>query len=412
MPEFTPSQLDAIEKAVEYVDNFEFRRQEIFRLFGFAGSGKTTILQEIAKRMKRRAQFMAYAGKAAMVLQSKGCLGATTIHRMIYVPRGSAVKDYEENLHIWEAMPEGAEKSELGRRLEEQKQALGRPAFVLRSIHEFAKDICWICDEVSQVDRTIGEDLLSFGFPIIACGDPAQLRPVAGEGFFTNAKPDVLLTEIHRQEAGNPVLRLATAIRAGRHLNLPYGHMGDSYVVQALPPREYQNFDQVLVGMNKTRTAVNNAFRKMMKRTRVVEPGEKLICLANNYEVSVMNGSTWIVESCRPETRGRWQYYRANLRSLDMPNDTLRSVLIHTMPFLEGTSHHQQYWTPMLTGQADALVMTYGYAMTVHKAQGSQWDSVAVIDEWQRSSKDYQNWLYTAVTRAAKRVTIIRREAA
>lgn len=410
MPDFTPVQTEAIEKAVSYIDEFEFKRQEIFRLFGYAGTGKTTILQEIAARVKRRTQFMAFAGKAAMVLQTKGCAGATTIHKTIYVPRGSAIKQYQEELSIWESMPDGSEKSTLGRRLNEMKEALKRPAFVLKSIQEFPRDTAWICDEVSQVGRENGEDLLSFGFPIIACGDPAQLKPVAGEGFFTNAKPDVLLTEIHRQEAGNPVLRLATAVRRGRHLTLPYGHLGDSQIVRSLPPAEYAKFDQVLVGMNKTRRAVNNAFRKMQGRTKVLEVGEKLICLQNNYDVGVMNGSTWKVTSCRPETHGKFQYYRADLESLDMKDDYLKSILIHTMPFLEGTKHHQEYWTPMLTGKPEALVMTYGYAITVHKAQGSQWDSVALVDEWRRSDSNYQNWLYTGVTRAAKRITIVRRE--
>lgn len=410
MPEFTPMQTEAIEKAVHYADNFEFLHQEIFRLFGFAGTGKTTILQEIALRMKRRAQFMAFAGKAAMVLISKGCSNATTIHKSIYEPRGSAIKHYQEELEMWEAMPDGSEKAELGRRLEDMKVALNRPTFVLKDIREFPRDTLWVCDEVSQVDKIIGEDLLSYGFPIIACGDPAQLKPVAGEGFFTNAKPDVLLTEIHRQEAGNPVLRLATAVRNGRALTLPYGHMGDSYIVKSLPINEYAQFDQVLCGMNKTRIAVNNAFRKMMKRTRVLEEGEKIICLQNNYEVGVMNGSTWKVITAVPQTIGRFMYYRCDLMSLDMRGERLTNVLLHTMPFLEGTQHHEKFWTPMLTGQPTALVMTYGNAITVHKAQGSQWDSVVLIDEWSRSDSNYPNWLYTGITRAAKKITIVRRE--
>lgn len=411
MPEFTPEQQDAIDRAVDYVDNFELKRQEIFRLFGFAGTGKTTILQEIAKRVSRRAMFMSFAGKAAMVLQSKGCAGATTIHKSIYVPRGSAIKEYQEELAMWEAMPEGAEKTTAGKSLEERKQSLSRPAFVLKLLSEFPKETAFICDEVSQVNKEIGEDLLSFGFPVIACGDPAQLKPVAGEGFFTNAKPDILLTQIHRQEAGNPVLRLATAVRAGRALTLPYGSLGDSWIVRAMPPTQYATFDQVLCGTNKTRIAVNHAFRKMQGRTRVLEVGEKIICLQNNYEtVGVMNGSTWEVLSCEPETHGRFQYYRCNLASKDIPGDRLTRVLLHTMPFLEGTQHHQKFWTPMLTGKPEALVMTYGNAITVHKAQGSQWDSVAIIDEWSRSDSSYPNWLYTALTRAAKRVTLVRKE--
>lgn len=416
MVDYTLSQLAAIEKAVDYVDNFEFKRQEIFRLFGYAGSGKTSILKEIAKRVKRRTQFMAFAGKAAMVLATKGCEGATTIHKRIYDPRGQAIKHYQEELAIWEAMPDSADKNELGRRLEDLKQSLNRPAFVLKDIREFPRDTCFSCDEVSQVDKIIGEDMLSFGFPIIACGDPAQLKSVAGEGFFTNAKPDVLLTEIHRQAAGNPVLRLATAVRpkemggGGKALTLPYGRLGDSEIVRSLPIPEYAKFDQVLCGMNKTRIAVNNAFRKMQGRTKVLEAGEKIICLQNNYEgeVAICNGSLWVVRDAVPKTIGKFTYYWCDLESLDFKGEHVKR-LVHTMPFMEGTSHHQKFWTPMLTGRPDALVMTYGNAMTVHKFQGSQDDSIVLIDEWSKTDSNYPNWLYTGITRAAKRITIVRR---
>ncbi len=408
--EYTPSQQAAIDAAVHYVDNFEFERQEVFRLFGFAGTGKTTILKAIRDRIKRRAQFMAFAGKAAMVLASKGCDGATTIHKNCYEPRGQAIKHYQDELAMWEAMPDGGDKNELGRSLEKLKESLNRPAFILRDIREFPRDSAWFLDEVSQVNKEIGEDLLSFGFPIIACGDPAQLPPVAGEGFFTNAKPDIQLTEIHRQEAGNPVLKLATFVRQGGALRLPYGSMGDSKIVRSLSPRDYKDYDQVLCGMNKTRIAANNAFRKMDGRKKVVEVGEKLICLQNNYEVGVMNGSTWIVMEAIPLEMGRFKYYRCALKSLDFVGEILTNVLVHTMPFLEGTQHHQKFWTPMLTGRPEAVVMTYGYAITVHKAQGSQWDRIAIIDEWNRGDNHYKNWLYTAMTRAAKSMTVIRRE--
>lgn len=409
---YTPDQMAAIDAAVEYVNNFEFTRKEVFRLFGYAGTGKTTILKAIRDRITRRAMFMASAGKAAMVLRTKGCDDASTIHKRCYDPRGQAIKHYQDDLALWESMPEGYEKIELGKSLDKLKLSLNRPSFVLKDVLEFPKDSSFFLDEVSQVGRDVGEDMISFGFPIIACGDPFQLPPIQGEGFFTNAKPDILLTHIHRQEAGNAVLKLATFVRTGGALRLPYGYMDDSRVVRALPPREYREYDQVLCGFNKTRIAVNHAFRKMDGRTKVCEAGDKLICLQNNYEgdYSVMNGSTWIVESATPVTMGRFQYYRCNLMSLDFPGETLQNYLVHTMPFLEGTKHHQKFWTPMLTGRPEALVMTYGNAMTVHKAQGSQFGSVAFIDEWSRSDSKYQNHLYTGLTRAANRVTVIRRE--
>ena len=416
MVDFTAEQTDAIERGVRYFDNFEFNRQEVFRLFGAAGTGKTTLAKEIAKRTNRRVSFMAYTGKAAMVLTVKGA-NATTIHKGIFIPRGSATAAYQEELSRYDEMQDGPEKHELGRKLDSQKKALNQPVFVPKDITEFPRDTAWILDEVSMVDKFIGESVLNLGFPTIAMGDPFQLKPVAGEGFFTNAKPDVMLKAIHRQAAGNPVLRLATAIRpvsgggGGRALTLPYGSLGDSKIVRAMTPAEYAEYDQVLCGTNKTRIMANAAFRRMQKRTKVLEVGEKLICLQNNYEIAgALNGSMWKVEECRYEEKGAHKYYRCTLSSLDMPGDVLRNVQVHVMPLLEGTPLHQKFWLPAMSGNKDALVMTYGYAITVHKAQGSEWGSVALVDEWSRQDHQYVNWLYTGVTRAAKRVTIVRKE--
>ena len=416
MVDFTPEQSDAIERGVRYFDNFEFNRQEVFRLFGAAGTGKTTLAKEIAKRTGRRVMFMAFTGKAAMVLTVKGA-PASTIHKGIFIPRGSATAAYQEELSRYDEMQDGPEKHELGRKLDGQKKALNQPVFVPKDISEFPRDTAFALDEVSMVDKFIGESLLHYGFPVLAMGDPYQLKPVAGEGFFTNAKPDVLLKAIHRQAAGNPVLRLATAIRpkagggGGRALDLPYGSLGSSRIVRSMRPEEYAEYDQVLCGTNKTRIMANAAFRRMQKRTKVLEPGEKIIVLQNNYELSnVLNGSMWRVEACRFEEKGPHKYYRCNLSSLDMPGETLRNVQVHVMPLLEGTPQFQKFWLPAMTGNKDAIVATYGNAITVHKAQGSEWKSVALVDEWSKSDAQYVNWLYTGVTRASERVTIVRKE--
>ena len=409
MVNFTPEQQSAIDRGVAYLDNFEFNRQEVFRLFGPAGAGKTSLAKEIAKRTNRRVSFMAYTGKAALVLVTKGCIGAATIHKTIFVPRGSATKAYQEELSNYEGMSDGPEKNELGRKLESQKKSLNAPIFVPKDISEFPRDTAWIMDEVSMVDKFIGESALHYGFPVIALGDPYQLKPIAGEGFFTNAKPDVLLEEIHRQAAGSSVLRLATFIRKGGALKLPYGSLGESRIVRSMKPEEYADFDQVICGKNKTRIQVNHAFRRMQGRTKVLEIGEKLICLQNNYERLVMNGSMWKVETCQYEERGKHRYYKCDLSSLDMPGEVLRSAMIHVMPLLEGLPQHQKFWLPQMTGNDEALVMTYGSAITGHKSQGSEWKSVALIDEWSKEDAQYINWLYTCTTRASERITIVRK---
>ena len=77
-----------------------------------------------------------------------------------------------------------------------------------------------------MVDAELGRDLMSFGVPVLVLGDPAQLPPIQGGGFFTEAEPDMMLTEVHRQAEDNPIIRLSMDIRAGRDLDL--GRYGET----------------------------------------------------------------------------------------------------------------------------------------------------------------------------------------
>src|SRR5258707_12947253 len=87
-----------------------------------------------------------------------------------------------------------------------------------------------VIDECSMVDAELGRDLMSFGVPVLVLGDPAQLPPIQGGGFFTEAEPDVMLTEVHRQAQDGPVVRLSMEIRSGQRL-VP-GQYGASPVVR------------------------------------------------------------------------------------------------------------------------------------------------------------------------------------
>ncbi len=138
-------------------------------------------------------------------------------------------------------------------------------------------------DECSMVDGDLGNDLLSFDTPVLVLGDPAQLPPVKGGGFFTEAEPDVMLTEVHRQAADNPIVRLAMTVREGGRLE--FGTYGDSRVIprRAIDPQTVLAADQVLVGMNRTRRLYNGRIRELIGH---VDPmpavGEKLVCLRND----------------------------------------------------------------------------------------------------------------------------------
>ncbi len=147
-----------------------------------------------------------------------------------------------------------------------------------------------------MVDVNLARDLMSFGTPILALGDPAQLPPVAGEGYFTNAKPDAMLTEIHRQAKDSPVLQLATDIREGKPLK--HGAYGNSRVVPdgSLEIDEILDADQLLAGRNVTRSHHNEEIRRALGRTSdLPEICDRLVCQQNDHGLGIVNGGMFTV---------------------------------------------------------------------------------------------------------------------
>jgi len=241
------------------------RQPQIFRLFGYAGTGKTTLAKHLAEDVDGKVVFAAFTGKAALVMRRKGCAGASTIHSMIYRARESG--EETPSFELWDDAP--ASKAEL-----------------------------IVIDECSMVDAELGRDLLSFGVPVLVLGDPAQLPPIQGGGFFTGAAPDAMLTEVHRQAADDPIIHLSMAVREGRRL--APGAYGDSQVVRKdeLDPDRVLAADQVLVGRNATRRAYNARLRERREFTEALPAaGDKLVCLRNNRRKGLFNGGLWIVRS-------------------------------------------------------------------------------------------------------------------
>src|SRR5262249_42181010 len=152
---------------------------QIFRLFGYAGTGKTTLARHLAEDVDGKVAYAAFTGKAALVMRRKGCAGASTIHSLIYRPRDSG--EEAPSFELWDGAP--ASRAEL-----------------------------IVIDECSMVDPDLGRALLSFGVPVLVLGDPAQLPPIQGGGFFTDAEPDAMLTEVHRQAADDPIIHLSMAV--------------------------------------------------------------------------------------------------------------------------------------------------------------------------------------------------------
>lgn len=372
---FTPQQDEALAAVKRW---YETGTEQVFRLFGAAGTGKTTLAKFFADNVDGTTQYTAFTGKACQVLRNKDCGNAATIHSLIYkatrLPDGN-VKFIKNN----------------------------------DSPLRYAKLI--IADEVSMVDDELGKDLLSFGKKVLVLGDPFQLPPVKGSGFFTKESPDLLLTEVHRQAAESPILRLSMDVRNGKRLRP--GDYGDLRITSdRIDADEAIAFDQIICGKNKSRDAYNSRVRELRGFSgKFPNKGERLICLKNNSTNGLFNGSMWnltLSEKANvvldgdggiyPVTEGGQECLKFYLKSADDEGLAQSYVLPENF---DGDLKDYHWSVKRRFDEFD-----YGYAITCHKAQGSQWDSVLLFDESYVFQSDQMRWLYTAITRAAKKLTI------
>jgi exodeoxyribonuclease-5 len=372
--QFSPGQ----ERALALVGRWlKARDRQVFRLFGYAGTGKTMLARHVADSADGDVLFAAFTGKAAQVMRQRGARGATTIHSLIYRPRGE----------------ETVEDEETGRKTV-------APTFALNRQSAAGNAALIVIDECSMVDEALGRDLLSFGTPVLVLGDPGQLPPVSGGGFFTEHEPDAMLDEVHRQARDNPIIDLAQKVREGREFM-----QGDYGTGLRIVPRAAVNAemalaaDQVLVGTNRSRRAYNARLRQLKGFDGLYPAaGDKLVCLRNDAAKGLLNGSLWKVTSA---PRSAKPYVSLLLRSEEEGGGNARAKVLKAVFEEQGEEIPWQ-----LRRRHDDF--DYGYALTVHKAQGSQWNHVLLFDESVAFREHRQRWLYTAVTRAAERLVLVR----
>ncbi|MDF1598315.1 ATP-dependent RecD-like DNA helicase [Mesorhizobium sp. YIM 152430] len=373
---FSPQQDEALKAVSRWLQG---GRSQVFRLFGYAGTGKTTLARHFAEDVDGQVQFGAFTGKAAQVLRSKGATNARTIHSLIYRPRGEeAVSD------------ETTGKTSIN------------PTFSLNRQSPIAKAKLVVIDECSMVDEALGRDLMSFGTPILVLGDPAQLPPISGGGFFTEHEPDYLLTEIHRQARDNPIIQLAMDVREGREFMI--GDYGRAKVISRdeVDQDLVLDADQVLVGTNRTRKRYNQRLRQLKGfEAAYPQAGDKLVCLRNDPAKGLLNGSLWKVMTSSRET------VKPGINLLVSPEEDDPDRGVAKIKLLKAAFDDPDADVPWQQKKRfDDF--DYGYALTVHKAQGSQWDKVVLFDESFAFKDTRQRWLYTAITRAAESLTIVR----
>ncbi len=403
---FTQDQGQAIKAVLRWLKRHQMGKKApmIFRVFGWAGTGKTTIAKYIVDAIQNGEQgvnpgtviFAAFTGKAAARLMVKGCKPASTIHRAIYRPK------INENT----GQVEG---------------------FTLNRESPLVGCVMGVMDEVSMTDEVLGRDWMSFSVPTLVFGDPGQLPPIEGQGYFTQAEPDILLTEITRQAAESPIIHLATKARLGESID--YGDYGD---VKVLPSTKEVSdkwlgwADQVLCGANSTRKGVMNRIREL-KGYKGIYPskGEKLICLKNNHDRGLLNGTHWqcTAPQIKPmktllnwkEVKQGWQQPRwaeskypalwFNARSMDFKEADGSPLIVRD---IQVSAHHfnPALDEPPFRDRANTEWFDFGDPITVHKAQGSEWDNVMLINESYLFREWAKNHFYTGITRAAGRLVI------
>jgi ATP-dependent exoDNAse (exonuclease V) alpha subunit len=342
---------------------------QVFRLFGWAGTGKSTLARYLAEGV-RSVKYAAFTGKAALVMRKKGCRGASTIHSLIYT-------------------------------LVSEKE--GEPRFALDPESEALTADLIVIDEVSMVDEVLAQDLLSFGTKVLVLGDPFQLPPVQGAGFFTAHEPDVMLTEIHRQAADNPIIRMSMEIREGGYLD--YGRYDESIVIPKsdVDREAVVTADQVLVGRNKTRVDYNDRLRELKGLPRH-EPvaGDRLVCLRNNPVKRLLNGQIWTAAEVKKRSGNRYSMDLVPDEETTASGNKAKAHVVTHAAFFSGEEESLSWPERKRIDE-----FTFGYCLTVHKSQGSQWDRVYLFDESFVFRDDRRRWLYTGVTRASEQITVV-----
>lgn len=379
----------------------------VLSLGGYAGTGKTTLVSTVADVLCRQrglqVAFLTPTAKASSVLMRKlGKLAyaATfigTVHSFMYVP----ILDQNEELIAW------------GRRyFERVEYPDGSVSYMAKGKTDVPRLNLIVVDEASMVNGEMEADILAFGIPVLAVGDHGQLPPVQGQSSWMTS-PDIRLERIHRQAADNPILALATFVREeGRmppgvqDFGIPYFHslnamegaLCDAYL------RRGQHEVAMITYTNRLRAQLNLAVHRELLDSDDPCKGTQVICLKNDRPM--INGMRGTIVS-DVEHKHIWGVGR-----VEFPDEGL----IYEGPFLRKqfglakVPKNLDVASELLGRRVDKLeqlgvLLDYGYALTCHKAQGSQFQEVFVVLEGGRRPNDYARWLYTAITRASDQLS-------
>ena len=287
-----------------------------------------------------------------------------------------------------------------------------------------------IVDEISMLPVKLWELLLSHKVYVIAAGDPAQLPPIDPKtDNHVLDNPHIFLDEIMRQAQESEIIRLTMDIRAGKYLKEYKGKEIQVNAQQDFMEGMYHWANQILVATNKKRYEVNNFMRSALGRMGPEpEVGDKLLCRRNAWDIidtegnmALVNGTIGYITKVNKETLfypnniPSVPIYRVDLeteegeRFQDLPIDanSILNYKVTLTPQQEFTLNKFSKNNPEIELP---LEFNYGYAITTHASQGSEWDKVLVLEETFPFEKDiHQRWLYTACTRPREKLVVIKK---
>lgn len=475
---FSPDQADAYDSLAgalraagidlerEMLSAHDEDQTSAWAVIGKAGSGKTLLLAELVKAIealgvdivsgdyesrrskeKRTLAVLAPTNKAASVLRNRG-VPATTLHRILYTP---VYDPAYEKVAQWlagevEEQPEveGLTDEAMARAERVYKETKSVPAALAAAgvrgsdfitgwkRRDSPLDLGFV-DESSMLDGEQFKDLTEIFSTLVLFGDPAQLAPVgqSGQMVFENlpGPRQLHLSRVHRQEADNPILDLAHALGDPELTFDQFEDMlsdaarQDSRVEVA--PRvdaDLMARSPVLVWRNATRIRLINAFRKAHGADEFsMLPGEPLIC--DGIELPVKHRKRRIDLEARGLIKGAQVIYLGPGRkpgfsrlhvvgALD-PQVSAASIVKIEVPDQE---------EPLLPFAAHmGAAFLHGAAVTMHKAQGSQWDTVQVFapdisaaaysGRVEAGQALWKRLAYVAITRASEKLVWVKRYA-
>lgn len=391
--ELTNKQQLGLQVAVQRFKN----KEKYTCISGYAGSGKSTLVKFIVQSLpgidpETDVVYATFTGKAAQVLLKKGNKNVSTLHKLLY-------------------------------------ESLPRPdgSWYRKPVERIPYKIV-VVDEVSMVPQSMIEQLFKYSIYLLALGDPFQLPPIQKDDVNTLLnKPHVFLDEIMRQAQESEIIRVSMDIREGKLIDTLDGSEVKIFNAADFEESMLLWADQVLVATNQTRINLNNTMRRLLEREGGPQDGDKVICLKNEWDIladnedPLVNGTIGFLKNSYstyvnfPRFLGGHHFDvlqsdfvsdgGALFRDLNMDKKMIMTgdkCCDWKTAYTIGRNLNHKHKLPK--------EFTYGYAITCHKAQGSQWEKVLIVEEkFPFDKTEHARWLYTALTRAEEKAVIIKK---